>query len=435
MSRIGADTVELRQLGDSLSRLADQAQQCAATLDRKIRHSSWRGPDARGFTQDWQLRHRVSLRDVAEACLRCSAQLKQQAEQQEQASDGPFNSSNEQLHGELRTPDAFAESELRLLSGTQITAGALLVGLTHNLTIQRFSQEEVKVTSTERNQAGLAATAGASLTLGAQNAALGANLRAQVSVAQLTRREYSTTQNNLLPQLALIEAEAAVRRAVVGSIGVPGLGILAGLVTQFGPEMARTERLTELSLTTVGTASLASSLGVQGAVRGGGSFRFGQGHNSQILEVEGTAAALVSGQFLQRLRVASVGDAGTEIHLSRLRIEIPDKPLRGADLIISTTTTDGHREFRSVTNLEVSEVGTSRGVEQVHQALEHLRNAELDQALHSLSRLDLPISESLTRSGEFEVRENTGILGVTVGAGIGLGVSGDGGYQQLRLEK
>ena len=443
MSRIGADPVALRQLGVAAKRLADQAEHSAFLLDREVRHCSWRGPDARNFARDWRQIHQPALRHIAAECKRFSSQLKQQAQQQEQASDGSFDSGravndqapqNQALQNQaLRKPNAFATSELRVLSGAQITAGALVVGSTHNLTIQQFPHGVVKVTSTERNQAGLAATAGASLTLGTHSAALGANLRAQVSVGQLTRREYVTTHSNLPAEIALIEAEAAVRRSAVASSALPGFGIAAGLLTHFAPEIARTEQLTELSLTAQGTASLASSLGVQGSVRGGGSFRFGQGHHAQILELEGTTASLISGQLLQRLRLASVGDGGTEVYLSRLRIEIPDKPLHGADLIVSSTTTDGHREFRTVSNVNLSEPGSIRGVEQVQRAIEQLKDTELDQAMRSLAEIDLPISESLTRSGEFVVSEHTGILGATVGAGIGLGISGDGGYQQLRL--
>ena len=53
--------------------------------------------------------------------------------------------------------------------------------------------------------------------------------------------------------------------------------------------------------------------------------------------------------------------------------------------------------------------------------------------MHTLSELETPVGESLSRSAEFAVSEHTGIFGANVGAGIGLGVSADGGFQQLRL--
>jgi|GEM_PF-1087828 len=442
MSRIGADPVALRQLGSTLSKLANHVDHSAASLERQVRGSSWRGQDARDFLREWHQRHRPSLQAISGACLQGSTQLKRQAEQQEQASDG---ASSALLANPLaaqqtpaRLPAPFPKSELRLLSGMQITAGALVVGVTQNLTIQHLSDKQLRVTSTERNQAGLAATAGASISLGTQNISLGANLRGQIAVAQLTRREYTTTQNNLLPTIALIEAEAALGRAVTASAGMPGLGIGSWFLTQIAPMASRTETLTELNLSAQGSASLASALGIQAVARGGGSFRFGQGHNSQVLELEGSSASLLSGQLLQRIRFASVGDAGTEVHLSRVRIEIPERstpnrPTQGADLILSTTTTDGHHEHRSVTNMELSESAKMESVEGVTRALRFLEQGELGQAVHSLSGLDLPVADSLTRSGEFSVSEHTGILGATLGAGVGLGISTDGGMQQLRL--
>lgn len=419
MSRIGADPVALRHLGVTMTRLADQAVRSSTSLDRRVRLSSWRGRDADEFLRDWQRTQQPSLRALAKACTLGSTQLKQQAEQQEIAS----SQAGKLVPGsDLRRPAPFPTSELRVLSGTQITAGVLVVGITHNLSIQHFERERVTVTSTERNQAGLAATAGSSVSIGSSSVALGANLRAQVAVAQVTRREFSTTEQGLLRTLALIEAQAAIRRTVAGNLRIPGLGL-----------PSRTEELTELSVSAQGTASLAASLGAQGAVRGGGSFRFGRSEHSQVLELEGTTASLLSAQLLQRFRLASVGDGGTEVQLSRLRIEIPDQARHGADVIVSTTSTDGHREFRSLSNLDLSEAGTIGCVEQVRTAVDQLRQIDVDAAMHTLSELEIPVAESLSRSAEFAVSEHTGIFGASVGAGIGLGVSADGGFQQLKL--
>ncbi|KLR60825.1 hypothetical protein IMCC26207_109339 [Actinobacteria bacterium IMCC26207] len=419
MSRIGADPVALRHLGVTLTRLADQAELSATSLDRRVRQSSWRGRYADEFLRDWQRTQQPQLRAIAKACSLGSTHLKQQAEQQEVASS---QAGKVAQTSDLRKPAPFPTSELRVLSGTQITAGVLVVGITHNLSIQHFEHERVTVTSTERNQAGLAATSGTSVWIGSSGAALGASLRAQVAVAQVTRREFSTTEKDLLPTLALIEAQAAIRRTVAANIRLPGLGL-----------RARTEELTELSLTAQGTASLAASLGAQGVLRGGGSFRFGRSEHAQVLELEGTTASLLSAQLLQRFRLASVGDGGTEIRLSRLRIEIPDQALHSADVIVSTTSTDGHRELRSLSNLDLSEPGTIRCVEHVRAAVDQLRQGDVDAAMHTLSELELPVGESLSRSAEFAVSEHTGIFGASVGAGIGLGVSADGGFQQLKL--
>jgi hypothetical protein len=419
MSRIGADPVALRHLGLTLTRLADQAELSATSLNRRVRQSSWRGRDADEFLRDWQRSQQPSLRAVATACSLCSTQLKQQAEQQEVASSQAGKLAH---NADLRRPAPFPTSELRLLSGTQITAGVLVVGITHNLSIQHFERERVTVMSTERNQVGLAATSGSSVSIGSSGAALGANLRGQVAVAQVTRRHFSTTEKGLLPTLALIEAQAAIRRTVAASIRIPGID---------PPD--RTEELTELSVSAQGSASLAASLGAQGVLRGGGSFRFGRSEHSQILELEGTTASLLSAQLLQRFRLASVGDGGTEVQLSRLRIEIPDHARHGADVIVSITSTDGHRESRSLSNLDLSEAGTIRCIEQVRTAVDHLRQVDVDAAMHTLSELETPVGESLSRSAEFAVSEHTGIFGASVGAGIGLGVSADGGFQQLRL--
>ncbi len=441
MSRLGADPVELRQLGAAFNRLSVQAEHTAATLDRKVRYSSWRGVDARDFAADWQRRHRPFLQAIAITCARCSAQLRQQAQQQEHASASgaasralPPTLSGAGTQGQaLRAPAAFPTSELRLLSGAQVTAGALFVGITNNLSIQQFPKGRVRIVSTEGNQVGSATSAGVSVAFGTQTASFGANLRAQVGIAHITRREYLTVQDKLLPMLAVIEAEAAVRRAATTGSGIPGLGIAAMLLSEITSAGSRGEQLTEFNITAQGSASLASSLGVQGAVRGTGSFRFGRSQNSQILELEGTAASLISGQLLQRLKLASVGDAGSEVHLSRLRIEIPDQAVGGVEVVVSTTTTDGHSEFRSVSNLDVSETATLGSAARITQALEHLQHGKLDQALHSLAQVDLPTAKAASRSGEFSVNIHTGILGANIGAGVGLGISGDGGYQQLRL--
>jgi hypothetical protein len=86
-----------------------------------------------------------------------------------------------------------------------------------------------------------------------------------------------------------------------------------------------------------------------------------------------------------------------------------------------------------LSNLDLSEAGTICCVEHVRAAVDQLRQGDVDAAMHTLSELELPVGESLSRSAEFAVSEHTGIFGASVGAGIGLGVSADGGFQQLRL--
>ncbi|MEX0768725.1 MAG: hypothetical protein WD029_09660 [Microthrixaceae bacterium] len=433
MSRLGADPLALRQLGAAFNRLSVQAELTAATLGRRVRHSSWQGADAQAFSADWQRRQQPYLRSVAVTCARCSVELKQQAQQQEQASAAESGRTATEQPQAPHTPAAFPSSELRVLSGTQITAGGLYVGVTNNLSIQQLPMGRVRIVSTERNQAGLAATAGASVSAGTQTASLGANLRAQVGVAQLTRREYFSSQSKLVPMLALIEAEAAVRRVASSGSVFPGVGVAALMLSEGARASSTQEQLTELNISALSSASIASSLGVHGAVRGTGSFRFGRGENSQILELEGTAASLLSGQLLQRVKIASSGEAGSTLHLARLRIEVPDQARDGADLVLSTTTTDGRREFRTVSNLDVSEASTWQSTALLTQSIEHLQHGQLDQAVRSLSRLELPTAEASTRSGEFILRHHTGILEANIGAGVGLGISGEGGYQQLRL--
>ena len=83
---IGAALHELRSLAASFERAATQLRQTSATVRNGIQISAWVGPFAVRFRKTWDSEHSVNLTRAAAALAAQARQLRQEADQQESAS-------------------------------------------------------------------------------------------------------------------------------------------------------------------------------------------------------------------------------------------------------------------------------------------------------------------------------------------------------------
>jgi pimeloyl-ACP methyl ester carboxylesterase/uncharacterized protein YukE len=87
MSRmVGADLHELRSLAASFDRAATELRRTSTTVRNGIQISAWVGPFAVRFRKTWDSEHSVKLTRAAAALASQARQLRQEADQQEQAS-------------------------------------------------------------------------------------------------------------------------------------------------------------------------------------------------------------------------------------------------------------------------------------------------------------------------------------------------------------
>ena len=85
---VGADVEALRALSADFSRAAHQLRQTSLKVRNGIQISAWAGPWAVRFRTNWDSQYSVMLRRAAEALDRAATALKDEAQQQEDASRG-----------------------------------------------------------------------------------------------------------------------------------------------------------------------------------------------------------------------------------------------------------------------------------------------------------------------------------------------------------
>jgi uncharacterized protein YukE len=82
------DIAAVRQLAQQMKTKADEIRSLSQQLTGQLQNTQWVGPDRDRFTNDWQSQHMAALSRVAEGLDTASQAAIQNANQQEQASNG-----------------------------------------------------------------------------------------------------------------------------------------------------------------------------------------------------------------------------------------------------------------------------------------------------------------------------------------------------------
>jgi uncharacterized protein YukE len=82
------DIPAVRQLAQQMTARADEIRNLSQQLTSLLQNTQWEGPDRINFTNEWQSQHVASLNRVAEGLDAASQAAVQNANQQEQASNG-----------------------------------------------------------------------------------------------------------------------------------------------------------------------------------------------------------------------------------------------------------------------------------------------------------------------------------------------------------
>ncbi|MCU1498140.1 MAG: hypothetical protein JWM47_2093 [Acidimicrobiales bacterium] len=82
----GMDVAQIRSLAGRMRTEAGEIEGLIHSLTGRLSGVAWKGQDRERFISEWQLRHVVALRRVADGLQNASAQADQHADQQEWAS-------------------------------------------------------------------------------------------------------------------------------------------------------------------------------------------------------------------------------------------------------------------------------------------------------------------------------------------------------------
>ena len=67
MALTGMDIEQVKSLGNLLQQKKGEIEQLVAQIEGSIGNTTWLGPDADRFRNDWWPQHRTSLRQIGEA--------------------------------------------------------------------------------------------------------------------------------------------------------------------------------------------------------------------------------------------------------------------------------------------------------------------------------------------------------------------------------
>lgn len=84
----GMDIPAVRQLATQMRSKAEEIRSLSQQLTGQLQNTQWVGADRDRFTNDWQSQHVASLNRVAEGLEAAAQAADQNAQQQEQASNG-----------------------------------------------------------------------------------------------------------------------------------------------------------------------------------------------------------------------------------------------------------------------------------------------------------------------------------------------------------
>jgi len=84
----GLDVQQVRQLSSQLNQKAGDIDSILSTLTGALNGTQWEGPDATQFRNDWSGQYTSSLKQVAQALRDAAQKATQNANAQEQTSNG-----------------------------------------------------------------------------------------------------------------------------------------------------------------------------------------------------------------------------------------------------------------------------------------------------------------------------------------------------------
>ena len=478
MTRLGADTDALRDLGSTLRRCASELDRIVVGLDGRVRGAGWRGPDAVRFERDWTGVQRVRLASGAQRCAELASTLERQAGEQERASAtssgaAPGAGTGAGVSTGGRAPDRGAPTgpahdpdraatavpaapvaERRYLGGVDLTVGFATLAIAGDLSIQDLHDGRVRVVLGESTGVGVGAGAGGSVDVAIGDETLdpfaAAGLSAAVAgrLGGVERRSWTVRPDEVDDLLVRLGAESVVDAtpfapAVDAATGLvdratewltgldPGVDQLAT-----SPAPDATERLVELTVLASAGAGAGRGDGpgsVAGlAAAGSGSVRAGirtEGSGggattSAVIEANGTASAALGGALLGRLGVA-LGDSADAA--GSLRVELPmTGPDRGAHALVTHSSGDGSTLTETRAVVDLTHPALADGALRVGAAADAVRDGDVDRALELLGSIRWPDEAVTSAAGTAEVSGSSARAGGRVAFGPGVGVAARG---------
>ena len=486
MTRLGADTDALRDLGSTLRRCASELDRIAIGLDGRVRGAGWRGPDAVRFERDWTGVQRLRLASGAQRCAELASIVDRQAGEQERVSatsggahPGLGTGAGVSLGG--RAPDGNAPTgstsgpsraappvpaapvaERRYLGGVDLTVAFGTLAIAGDLSVQALHDGRVRVVLGESTGVGVAAGAGGSVDVAVGDetpdpvAAAGLSAAVTGRLGGVERRSWTVHPDEIDDLLVRLGAETVVDATPF----TPALEAAAGLVDRATewltgldpgvdqlatpPAPDATERLVELTVLASAGAGAGRSDGpgsVAGlAAAGSGSVRAGirtegsgdGARSSAVIEANGTASAALGGALLGRLGVAlgdSVDAAGS------LRVELPmTGPDRGTHVVVTHNGGNGSTLTETRAVVDLTHPGLADGALRVGAAADAIRDGDVDRAVELLGSMRWPDEAVTSVVGTAEVSGSSARAGGRVAFGPGVGVAARGTPSRSRAE-
>jgi hypothetical protein len=474
MAQLGADTEQLHALALALRGAAGRLERSLATLEAARRATTWRGPDADRFAQDWTSQHGHDARQLCERWRLAADGLVRHGREQEQASaadaTGLVQGGSDGRRGDGSRPAAPARGprvEQQFLAGTAMTVAGATLALDHDVVVRRIDDRRSQIELSERRAVGASATAGAEVSVGADgHALLGASAAASASVGQLERRTYDVDTDQVWPMLARIEADAALGRAAEATRSLPAVGLAAAAVPAVvsiwdevadllpgpdrdvaawarglgvAPDPRRVETLSELTLQASLGASLAGSVGLSGNGELSGTLRHGTAEvdgraTTRVIEAEGRLATTLHSVWTDRLGLDEPAGART----TALRLELPLDGGPGQGSLATLTWTGSTEDSATRRSVAIDLSGAAEQVDEtMRRSVARLTSAvatptpsfdAVRSALDELAGLDLSGVTSPATTDQLELTRRTTGAAAHVGAGVSVGLSGDGGW-------
>lgn len=442
MSRIGADTEQLRALGIEFRKAHSQLDLTRATIDAQIRRTHWVGHDAEVLRQTWSARHRGSIDRAAQMCNLAAKSLDRQVDQQMQASSAANTSSTSNppvpsiTSGPSGPTVTFPNEATSIAVGADATAASILAGSNHRITIESFDGDQRRVTITDLDNVGAKGSVGAKVSMPV-GGSVDYSASGKALVGVVNRRVFETNADGVKSVIASAELQRSADRSLSAlRMSSPALNLA---FTLFGgvaehvlpklnalPEPTKTESLVEVR--TVGALSALLPVGPQAQGSFTGIVRAGtanaSGSQSYVVEAEGSIAATLSSSLLGTTPIKGskppVAGDKSRLGTNRIRIE-----LRGdageQHAIVTTEATTGSTVEKTVSEVNLAGIRGAVVSKTLTEAVEQIRHGDVDSGLNALRSLDLQTEVVSKSSAVFDQVDTDRGIGLSGGAGVTIG--------------
>lgn len=486
MTAIGADPEALLDLSRRFRRLGMQLEASRNELDRHLRNAEWHGSDADRFRRTWSLHHRGSLLRSAELCRLSNTNLIRQVDDQNRASDssgggsgGSGNSGSPGISGAAGAgststrsgisgaPGAtnptgagpgVPDSIMTFGAGASVTVASVLLGLTHDVTVESFPDGTSVVTFTSNARAGAKGSGGASINLGTQRA-LGASASAEASLGGVLRRSYTVDSSAVWKLIATVELQDAAK-GVMSSTPAAAAGTALGAAASIGgwllrkvpapakglldtaepwlfrPQPTSTEKLVQFLVSSDASLASVPIVGPSAGLDAGLTIRAGRVEGpsgaASVFEAEGSIAAQMRARFLGERNWDVGGSDGSGP--TSVRIQIPDATDDGrprGPMVVTSAVTTGDSVRQSTSSIDLSKLLGMDVAETTRLVFQSLSENDMEGAFNELTRIRVPDSAIVTTVATFTGDSYSGTVGGEAGGGVSLGAEFDGGIGRL----